>query len=312
MDNLTHALIGLTLNNTLPATKRNWGTFWVSLVASELPDMDILYRIKSGAAYLLNHRGISHSIPAMLVFAGITTLVSRKAFPNNRPKLVFFLALGCLGLHILFDLFTSWGTQLLTPLYDKWFYLDYLPIVDLVIIVIMLFFLLLRRTKRFNQKKLAFLALVLISGFVMARGVTHAYLVEYLQKAYPNAHVAILPGYSPLKWKGILEFENTLIKGDINLPGSGDLENTKMITVSQVPMEKYKDDDEFNRVTDFFRKPIYTIKGDKLVVNDFYYDFREVVFPLDKQGKIAGKASSGDRRSRISYNLIYYGTHQDI
>ncbi len=303
MDNFTHALIGLTLNNTLPKEKRNWGTSLVCLVASELPDIDILYRLKGSTDYLLGHRGISHSIPAVMLFAGLITLVSRKAFPQNSSKIVLLLASGCLGLHILFDIFTSWGTQFLTPFYGKWFHLDYLPIVDLVIIAIALFFMFLSQFKRINRRKAAFLAVVFISGFIMVRGATHMFLVKYLQSNYPNAVVAVLPGYSPLSWKGILEYSDTLMKGDLNLLSLDSLKNVRTNSLSQEPIEKYVGNSEFERTTNFFRKPIYTILDDRIVVKDFYYDFREVVFPLDGQGKITGRASSGERRSSVSYNL---------
>jgi len=297
LDNLTHALIGLTINNLLPDTKRNSGTFWISLTASELPDVDILYRLKSATDYMLNHRGISHSIVAMVIFAGIITLISKKTFPDNRPKLVFLLALGCLGLHVLFDLFTSWGTQFLTPFNNRYFYLDYLPIADLVIIALLLFFLGFSRLIKFHRNKIAFLALFILCGFVFARAVTHNYLVEYTQRSYPGARVAVLPGFSPLHWKAIVESDYTLIKKDIVLPGMESQRNMNMVEENQVSIEIYQDNDEFNRVVNFFRKPVFVINGDKLVVRDIFYNFREVIFQLNNQGKIIGRAISNNHHT---------------
>ena len=80
MDNLTHALVGLTVNNSLPERTRT--TFWVSLLASELPDVDILYVLSgSSADYLLNHRGYSHSVSALFLTVRSRLLVGN--IPTN-------------------------------------------------------------------------------------------------------------------------------------------------------------------------------------------------------------------------------------
>lgn len=298
MDNLTHALLGLTINNTLP--RKNRATFWVSLVASELPDIDILYTLRDGTDYLLNHRGLSHSIPALIMFAGLITILAKKVFPGSRSRLIFLLALGCLGLHVLFDLFTSWGTQFLAPFYAGWFYLDYLPIVDWVIIVLALLFMALGRWNRFDRRKTAFLAVVLIGVFVLFRAASHTYLVNRLQDAYPGAKVSVVAGFSPLRWKGFVETEETLIRGNVLIHQPGKLTDVHRLKVYPTDISKYRNNVEFMRVTNFFRRPLYAVQGDTLVVNDFYYNFRQVVFPLDEQQTIAGKAVSRDQHSRES------------
>lgn len=295
MDNLTHAMLGLTINNLLSGTRRNRGTFWVSLVASELPDIDILYRFKGAAEYMLNHRGISHSVVGIVLCAGVITLLSRRMFPENRSRLIFLLALGCLGTHVLFDLFTSWGTQFLVPFSNKYFYLDYLPIVDFVIIAVLVFFLVLGRIHGSHRNKAAILAVVFVCGFVLTRGITHHNLLEHMQRAYPGAQVAVLPSLSPLSWQAVVDSGHTLIRKDIVWPAMVIQREIHISKENKVPIALYQDNEEFKRVVNCFRKPVWEINEHRLVVRDLFYGFREVFFPLNEQGEIVGRATAGGR-----------------
>lgn len=85
MDNVTHALIGMTANSLLKEKSRT--TFWVSLVASEIPDIDILYRLKGSLDYLLNHRGFSHSLPGLLLAALVITIVAGRMDPTDKKNI---------------------------------------------------------------------------------------------------------------------------------------------------------------------------------------------------------------------------------
>jgi inner membrane protein len=297
MDNLTHALLGLTVHNSLPEKSRT--TLWVSLLASELPDVDILYTFSgSSAEYLLNHRGFSHSIAAALIMAGLISLVSKKLSPGEKTGRIFLLALGCLGLHILFDIFTSWGTQFLQPFSQRWFYLDWLPIIDIVIIAVAVFFLAVGKLGILHARKAAGLAILLIGIYVFSRADWHHKLVNSLHGFYPGADkAAAIPQIYPWCWKGIVEMKDSLISG--NISRSGHLDEIIQIKINAADnrqyLDKYGDNLQFEKTVQFFRYPLYKIEGDKLVINDFYYSFREVIFPLDSERQIAGRASTSGR-----------------
>jgi len=294
MDNLTHALIGLTVNNTLP--KKDRVTLLTSLLASELPDIDIIYSLQGGTSYLLNHRGITHSVPAIFLFAGLLTIIARIIYPKSDSRTVFLLSSGCLSLHVLFDLFTSWGTQFLTPFSNKYFSLDYLSIIDYVIIVTALAFLILPVICRLDRRKAALFAVLTITCYVSFKAVTHSMLIDGLRKTYPNSvKVAVMPDTSPLKWRGIVEFNDHLIKGNINLTDNKILSSVEQVKPINADISLYKNSPELMEVANFFRRPDYAITGDSLVVKDLYRN-RQVVFPLDSGKMIVGNGIISRRR----------------
>ncbi|MFZ5652303.1 MAG: metal-dependent hydrolase [Bacillota bacterium] len=285
MDNVTHAIIGLTANNLLKEKSRT--TFWVSLISSELPDIDILYRLKSSTEYLLNHRGFSHSLPGLLLLAGIVTLVAGLLSPRSDRKKIFLLSFLCLALHVIFDVFTSWGTQLLYPFWDKWFYLDFVPIIDPVIIIIASAAMAASRLAPGRRRIITLGGALLVALFLLGRFAGHEYMVNKYQALYPKAKVSVMAGYSPLNWKIIVEREDQLLSGRASLMKK----ETPVLDATPVThwdTGRYMSDPQFSKVVNFFRYPVFTVQdvseGKVLVVRDFYYGFRQVVFPLTESG----------------------------
>lgn len=298
MDNLTHALVGLTVNSLLK--EKNRTTFWVSLISSELPDIDILYRLQSSTEYLLNHRGFSHSLPGLLLMAGIVTLVAGIFAPKADRKKIFLLSFSCLILHVTFDVFTSWGTQLFYPLWDRWFYLDFVPIVDLVIIIIASATLLAGRIAAGRQRIISLCGTLLILLFLLGRFAGHQYIVQKYQASYPDARVSVMAGFSPFEWKVIAEREGQFLSGRVSLFE----EKSRPLDVTPVDhrdIERYMSNPQFYKVVNFFRYPVYNIielqEGRILVISDLYYGFRQVAFPLDENYNISGSP----QRSRTLY-----------
>ncbi|MFZ5631266.1 MAG: metal-dependent hydrolase [Bacillota bacterium] len=296
MDNITHGLIGLTVNSLLKQKDRT--TFWVSLVASEIPDIDILYRFKGQTDYLLNHRGFSHSLPGLLLLAAAVTLIACRLWPGADRKRIFLLASLCLGLHVTFDLFTSWGTRLFFPFSKRWLYLDFVPIVDLVIIIIAVISLAVHRLAGGRRRLFPAAGALLICLFVLGRFACHEYLVAKYRSFYPGAGVSVLADFSPLRWKVIVEQQDCLLSGKIDLRELGQSPPGLSSTpVPPVNTDKYAAHPIFAAVHHFFRYPVYTFKeqsdGRVLVVRDFYYNFREVMFPLDGNDNIAGDPLPG-------------------
>ena len=301
MDNLTHALLGLTVNNSLP--EKNRTTFWVSLLASELPDVDILYVFsRNSADYLLNHRGFSHSVSALFLMAGLVALVTKKISPKEKLSSIFLLALGFLGLHVMFDILTSWGTQFLMPFSHRWFYLDWLPIIDIVIIAIAAVFWVIARYNLLPRRRAAWSAILLIFLYVFGRAIWHENLIGGLKGQYPKAKVSVMADLYPWHWKGIVELENTLIAGNINGWQGKGLDSVVQRKIDRGEnlqyVNMYKNNPQFQKAIGFFRYPLYYRSDNKLVINDFYYNFREVIFPLDSEKRIVGKAYSPNKHRR--------------
>lgn len=119
-----------------PAAPPPWQAVVVGSVAGAFPDIDIVARAFGDVAYLLNHRGITHSLLLLPFWAwGLSWLLAR-AFATTRGqrggwKSLYLVACAGIAIHIAGDWITQFGTMLLAPLSDRRFGLGSLFIIDL-------------------------------------------------------------------------------------------------------------------------------------------------------------------------------------
>ncbi len=151
MDTLTHALSGALLARLMvargdmvvgthsasnPPKPKLWQCVLVGTVAGAFPDVDAVAQAFGDIAYLTQHRGITHSVLLLPLWAaGIAWLMTR-CFASTRGvsgawKTFFLLAAGGIGIHIAGDWITQFGTMLLQPLSDRRFGLGSMFIIDL-------------------------------------------------------------------------------------------------------------------------------------------------------------------------------------
>src|SRR5262245_8108168 len=127
MDNLTHSLFGWTLARAGLGRRLPHATATL-IVASNVPDVDILAGLRDGVDYLAVHRGPTHG-PLGVVGLGLLTaaLISiwqrassgwARDAGDDRAAQHFvrwwMLAMAGISCHVLMDLPTSYGTRLLS------------------------------------------------------------------------------------------------------------------------------------------------------------------------------------------------------
>lgn len=137
MDNLTHSLFGVCLARTRlgRAFARPTPLF---VVAANLPDIDVVARPIGGtAAYLVHHRGLTHSLlgvsaTALLLFLAAEWVGRRLgARPPAEGGLGRLFSLWIVLLsHPLLDLLNVYGVRPFLPFDGRWYYGDLLFIVD--------------------------------------------------------------------------------------------------------------------------------------------------------------------------------------
>lgn len=166
MDNITHTLVGLTLSRT-PLERAGRGTTAALIVASNIPDIDVVMALHGGrAAYLADHRAFTHSLFGIvvlaLVSAALVWLWPRRPWPKRAraeaatAPPASFLALAGVSLvgticHVLLDLATPYGTRLFSPVSGIWYSTDWMPIIDIYFLAILIggtLAFLLRRERR--------------------------------------------------------------------------------------------------------------------------------------------------------------------
>lgn len=127
MDTGTHVVMGLALggiatldpvvaNNTATATSIMIAT----LVGSQAPDIDTILKLRNNAVYIRNHRGITHSIPAVLLWPIVITAVTYFFFHDANLLHLWLWTFLAVFLHVFVDIFNAYGTQALRPISPKW------------------------------------------------------------------------------------------------------------------------------------------------------------------------------------------------
>jgi len=122
VDTLTHALSGALLARATageaprkPVMRRIAAGF----LACASPDLDIVIAMLGPVAYLENHRGVTHSLILLplwaLLYSWILAAILRE--PGGWRALYGITAMG-LALHVAGDVITSYGTMILAPFSD--------------------------------------------------------------------------------------------------------------------------------------------------------------------------------------------------
>jgi inner membrane protein len=140
LDTGTHLVIGLGLAGLAfidPVVAANPQLATAALIGivigQQAPDLDTVLRFKSNATYIKNHRGISHSIPAIAIWTLLITFVVQLIFttvPLLHLALWIFISV---SVHVLSDMFNAYGTQALRPITKKWVAWNIIHIFDPVI-----------------------------------------------------------------------------------------------------------------------------------------------------------------------------------
>ncbi|WP_128896282.1 metal-dependent hydrolase [Longirhabdus pacifica] len=142
MDSATHFVVGIGLAGLAQIDPVVSGSGTVTtavmigtVLGSQAPDTDGLLRLKGNAMYIRNHRGASHSIPALL-FWSISITLMLAVFFDPLPLLnVFAWTALAVVIHVFSDLFNTYGTQACRPFTKKWISWDIIHIFDLFIFI---------------------------------------------------------------------------------------------------------------------------------------------------------------------------------
>lgn len=120
MDSLTQIVVGIATAEAIAGKELKNRTFLYGAILGTLPDLDILANFFiSEIDALLFHRGISHSILFFLIISPFLGFLIAKIETKISYKKAVFLVFMCLLTHVLIDLFTTWGTQVLWPLENR-------------------------------------------------------------------------------------------------------------------------------------------------------------------------------------------------
>jgi inner membrane protein len=154
MDNITHSLIGVVLGNLIvhcapkfsesPKSKRI--ILWTCILSNNAPDIDVVIPSILGGGRLtalLEHRGFTHTVTAApflgLVCLALAWLLSDRPKPADFRSLLSpgrvwgkLFAISILGVlcHLAADFCNDYGVHPFSPFGNRWFYGDFIFIVE--------------------------------------------------------------------------------------------------------------------------------------------------------------------------------------
>lgn len=179
MDNITHSFTGAALSKYLRSrpldeeTTRTYRRtlFWLMVGCANLPDADVLIgAFTDPITATQQHRGLSHSI----FFAPLLALLPAGLFYQFSKlkdfKLLWVTSVAGIYLHILFDLITAYGTQIMQPFSDHRYSLDLMFIIDPWFTVPLGLILLMHKIKK--SREWAVFGAVYMFGYLLLLGVT--------------------------------------------------------------------------------------------------------------------------------------------
>src|SRR6185312_11328164 len=106
------------------------------VVGSLIPDIDTVLKLRNNAVYIRNHRGITHSIPAVLLWPLIITIVLSLFLPEANFIHLWAWTFLAVFLHVFVDIFNAYGTQALRPFSNRWVAIGVINTFDPIIFIL--------------------------------------------------------------------------------------------------------------------------------------------------------------------------------
>lgn len=143
MDTGTHIVMGIALGGlavvdpVVASDTATMGTVVAGvLIGSLIPDIDTILKLRNNAVYIRHHRGITHSIPAVLLWPLLITILLTLIVPEANFIHLWAWTFLAVFLHVFVDIFNSYGTQALRPFSNKWVAIGVINTFDPVIFIL--------------------------------------------------------------------------------------------------------------------------------------------------------------------------------
>ncbi len=189
MDSLTQIVLGIATAELVAGKKLQNKTFLYGAIIGTIPDLDIVVgKFLSDVDGIAIHRGLSHSLLFFVFLAPILGWVISKIEKDTiHFKSASLLVFWCLTTHVLLDLFTSWGTQMLWPL-DYRFALKTIFVIDpLYTIPLLISLIFVWKNKEFLvRRKYIIRGLVISSSYLLLTCFLKLFAVQQFEKALQN------------------------------------------------------------------------------------------------------------------------------
>ncbi|SHF17576.1 inner membrane protein [Seinonella peptonophila] len=222
MDTSTHLVMGIglfglahldpSMGHTETATAVLAGT----VIGSQAPDSDTIYRLFSNSLYIRKHRGFSHSLPMLLLWPILITSGLLLIFPTAVATHLWLWTWLAVAIHIFIDLFNAYGTQALRPFSQKWISWNIINIFDPFIFTLHLVGILLWSFHLFNPGIIFAIIYLIMILYIGWRTITHQRLQSWVQAhTQEEGRFTITPTYRWTRWNVVLKQNDRVRMGEI-------------------------------------------------------------------------------------------------
>jgi inner membrane protein len=197
LDTLTHALSGALLARAT-ASKADPRRIAAGFFVCAAPDLDFVASFAGPLAYLENHRGVTHSLILLPVWAlGLSWLLAKIVRePDGKEagwRALYGITAMAIGLHIAGDLITSYGTMILAPFSNWRAGIGTTFIIDLWFSGIIVLGLI-ASAVLWRSRWPAIAAFAVLVGYVGFQFVQREHALEFAQRhAWPGSSVDVQP-----------------------------------------------------------------------------------------------------------------------
>lgn len=291
MDSITQALLGSAVAATVAPKGYRKRAILTGAVLGTLPDLDVLLSYPTDVEEFTYHRGFSHSLFVLPIFALFLLPLLRRFYRSMSWRRLYVLIMLALVTHPLLDAMTAYGTQLLYPMtvtptfVASVFIID--PLYTLWLLLGVGFYLFSSRWRWLNTAGLIISTLYLGLGFGLQQ-LAKAELV----KAHPNTvssewFVGAATA-SPLCWRGVYKNENDYIEAAFNLLNPSEMAVRRYAIL---PPSAYPQSTALMRLQWFNPNTVLRPRGQQLISSDLrmgefgYYPFEFIIAPEQDSGK---------------------------
>lgn len=226
MDSFTQILLGIATAEVIAGSELKNRTFVYGAILGTLPDLDLIVGLfMEPISAVAIHRGISHSLFLFLVlspiFGWLIAKIERNKISFQRAMLLSFFGLFT---HVLLDAFTSWGTQILWPLPDRFalktiFVIDPLYTIPLLIALIYVF-----KTKdKLLRKKYLYRGIFISSSYLLLTCGIKLFVLNKFENALQNqkisySEIIVKPtAFNTVLWNANVKTERGYLLSDYSL-----------------------------------------------------------------------------------------------
>lgn len=256
MDSLTQIILGIAVAEVCAGKELKNRTFLYGAILGTLPDLDVVvgsFLNDVDGVYI--HRGISHSLFLFLILSPILGWLISKIEKNKISfKRASWMAFWGLFTHVILDMFTSWGTQVLWPLETRFafktiFVIDPLYTIPLLLSLIFVW----RKKDHLLRMKYVKRGLIISSSYLVLTVFVKLYALNQFEKALEKqgvsySEIIVKPtAFNIILWNANVATADAYLLGDFSLFDSQPI-SFKRYTKNETFALKLKENPDFKKL----------------------------------------------------------------